>query len=981
MNDQMNTDATVPATTDPADKYSMQNIIFDKMSKNLKKIAAKPATLSLAVMTMLLLTACNSTGSNNGGGATPTKPTLVPVSTKPTSDVDVSLSTKTLDGEVLDIKHTITHKDSKTPRPISYNVSDAAYGESWEARTQLQADRSLLGTNIGLGVDKARAQGLDGSGVTVAVLDTGINNSTDVESSRIQKVGDRPRQGDIHGAEIARIMSGTKNGVASRANVVDATHNLTQPSVSSAMIEASKIASIINYSGGSTDISALDDKTLSFAKNNALYPATKAIKENGALLVQTTGNQGWGQPQSDALIAYLDPELTKGLIFVTATNTAKDRTMGSQDGKIWANKCGLAKDYCMAAPGWQAVKEGDTVYSSNGTSIAAPRVAGAAALVKQKYPWASNDVLRTILLTTADDLGDKESFGWGMLNVKTAINGPKQLPFGALNVNVQPGERGSVFSFSNDISGTGSLIKTGSATLNLDGANTFSGGLFVKEGDVNVNKTYSGVATATQKGTISGEGIVATAVAKQGGTVDFGEGLVVGNLISEKDGNVAVRLGDSGKQGRVAGDAKLAGNLNVVVYSKDQNTVADQHKDALLINKREGTFDTVKAPALFTPAVNYTDKGLDITLTKKDGSAVVATYMNRMSDTASRAVKSGGDNAYAASSNQEKATDTVKALYSNNNVDQVISSLYSMSDSVHGNSRNIAVIQAGDVSRQVQNNVAHLVKNNALNENNGFSFLANYTDGSTDWTPSSDTKGKSDLQAVSVGIAYKEGDMAFGVVASQHDSNWTESFNGVNMGKADTKTKGIQVHWAHQQPDNITVAVSAAGYDMNSDNERKNNLINDTTTSKANVDTRLYQAGVNFTKGFDVGSTKVAVQGGYRADLIKMDGYEEKNDIGYTLKDGKRNEVISVWTLDTTATKTFNTVIPVDASIGVGVEYDGSDRLISNGSWELDRARYKANGQLGMNVTNNIRATLDANYAKSGDYENLAGIVGLQFKF
>ena len=34
-----------------------------------------------------------------------------------------------------------------------------------------------------------------------------------------------------------------------------------------------------------------------------------------------------------------------------------------------------------------------------------------------------------------------------------------------------------------------------------------------------------------------------------------------------------------------------------------------------------------------------------------------------------------------------------------------------------------------------------------------------------------------------------------------------------------------------------------------------------------------------------------------------------------------------------------------------------------------------------MNVINNIRATLDANYAKSGDYENLAGTVGLQFKF
>lgn len=34
MNDQINVDATVPATTDPADKYSMQNIIFDEKLYN-----------------------------------------------------------------------------------------------------------------------------------------------------------------------------------------------------------------------------------------------------------------------------------------------------------------------------------------------------------------------------------------------------------------------------------------------------------------------------------------------------------------------------------------------------------------------------------------------------------------------------------------------------------------------------------------------------------------------------------------------------------------------------------------------------------------------------------------------------------------------------------------------------------------------------------------------------------------------------------
>ncbi len=62
-----------------------------------------------------------------------------------------------------------------------------------------------------------------------------------------------------------------------------------------------------------------------------------------------------------------------------------------------------------------------------GTSFSAPIVTGTAALL-QRYPWMSNDNLRTTLLTTAQDIGAvgvDSKFGWGLLDAGKAMNEPR----------------------------------------------------------------------------------------------------------------------------------------------------------------------------------------------------------------------------------------------------------------------------------------------------------------------------------------------------------------------------------------------------------------------------------------------------------------------------------------------------------------------------------------------------------------------------
>ena len=62
---------------------------------------------------------------------------------------------------------------------------------------------------------------------------------------------------------------------------------------------------------------------------------------------------------------------------------------------------------------------------ASGTSFAAPRVTGAAALVRHKFPNLTSPQLKQVLLQTATDLGDPgvdDVYGYGKLNIEGALS-------------------------------------------------------------------------------------------------------------------------------------------------------------------------------------------------------------------------------------------------------------------------------------------------------------------------------------------------------------------------------------------------------------------------------------------------------------------------------------------------------------------------------------------------------------------------------
>ncbi len=299
---------------------------------------------------------------------------------------------------------------------------------------------------------------------------------------------------------------------------------------------------VVNHSWGSP-FSPADEAELDIALSITgppVYTELKAIADNaiqyGMLHVWAAGNLTTANesPQT-APNAGLQSNLPRALAalepyWLTVVNLNKELTLSDV-----SMRCGFSKDWCLAAPGtdinssWVTGSiqtqnsvdldgniNGFTVtgdkpdlgYALNsGTSMAAPHVTGGLALLMERFPYLNNPQIRDVLLTTATDLGAPgvdDVYGWGLMNLKKAIDGPGQMRVDTV-VNMDRPAGGAIVwqggawdDWRNDISGPGRLEKTGIGWLRLSGNNSFAGatlkqgileldGINTLKGDVNVD--------------------------------------------------------------------------------------------------------------------------------------------------------------------------------------------------------------------------------------------------------------------------------------------------------------------------------------------------------------------------------------------------------------------------------------------------------------------------------------------------------------
>ncbi|MFH9726332.1 S8 family peptidase [Streptomyces sp. NPDC017254] len=283
-----------------------------------------------------------------------------------------------------------------------------------------------------IGAPKAWAEGFDGTGVKVAVLDTGIDpGHPDVKDRIVGSKSFVPGQAVLdengHGTHVASTVAGSgaasggaDKGVAPAADLlVGKVLGNDGYGQNSGIIEAmewakAEGASVVSMSLGDT---TPDDGT------DPMAQAVNALSaDGGPLFVIAAGNAY--DPGAISTPGSAEKALT-----VAAVDRSDARAPFSGQGPLVGNS-GLKPD--ISAPGVnitaaasQAVPGTTGMYRTmSGTSMATPHVAGVAAILKQWHPDWTGQQLKDALMSTSKQLPDYTPYemGTGRVDVPAAVD-------------------------------------------------------------------------------------------------------------------------------------------------------------------------------------------------------------------------------------------------------------------------------------------------------------------------------------------------------------------------------------------------------------------------------------------------------------------------------------------------------------------------------------------------------------------------------
>ena len=286
--------------------------------------------------------------------------------------------------------------------------------------------------------------GYTGSGVTVAVIDSGIDLDHPEFAGGLHP-GSRSLVGgsvdDIgrHGTFVAGIVGAARDGnvmhgIAFNSTILALRTDLPGTCPASCLYGQTELAAatsvavvegadIINYSLGGFGPTATNFR-------NALVSAANS----GALIVAAAGNEFDDDPVlavnpvNPAALVATEAALQGPMIAAGAYDT------GTNDIASFSNRAGVAQDYYLMAPGVGLVTTdvGGGYATVSGTSFAAPMIAGAAALLKERFPALTATQIVDILLVSATDLGAAGTdaiYGRGLMNLAAAA-----APLGTLSI-------------------------------------------------------------------------------------------------------------------------------------------------------------------------------------------------------------------------------------------------------------------------------------------------------------------------------------------------------------------------------------------------------------------------------------------------------------------------------------------------------------------------------------------------------------------
>ena len=292
------------------------------------------------------------------------------------------------------------------------NTIEGVYGTEYNNQVGLAQINAVTLNNYGH----------NGSGVKVAVVDTGIASSHAEFGRTIYGMdfgGSTNGYGSDengHGTHVASIIAGDRDGSGMRGVAYEATLydyrvandagslvglNNKIPVFNQHVVDNIKVSNN-SWASPNAEINEYSEATLRAAIPNTILAAKNAV-DNGTLFVFAAGNDSANHSNIWGGLGYRISELTDAWLTVVSVDPNNKETN-------YTNRCGIAASICVTAPGGGDSQSTIGIYAADndggyirlsGTSMAAPHVSGLAAALMSKFPSLTNKQIATRIKTTS----------------------------------------------------------------------------------------------------------------------------------------------------------------------------------------------------------------------------------------------------------------------------------------------------------------------------------------------------------------------------------------------------------------------------------------------------------------------------------------------------------------------------------------------------------------------------------------------------
>jgi subtilisin family serine protease len=320
---------------------------------------------------------------------------------------------------------TTTPTPTPTPTVINPTASPTAPAANYN---DAEYQRSNGATDIN--AITAYNVGVNGNGVTVAIVDSGLTAVGTEFSGRISSASKAfggnttVADEDGHGTSIAGVIAAARNGTDIQGIAWGATVMALRADTagSCAATDGCKfsdttLATAVDYArvnGAKVINLSLGGSSPNGQLSQAIQRATAA----GIIVVVAAGNDGTASPDVFAQIA--SSQAANGLVIIAGSHDATGAI------STFSDKAGTFGQYYLTALGEKvrSFNQSGADYLYSGTSYATPAIAAAIALLEQAFPTLTPAQIIDILYKSATDAGvagTDDVYGRGILNLTKAF--------------------------------------------------------------------------------------------------------------------------------------------------------------------------------------------------------------------------------------------------------------------------------------------------------------------------------------------------------------------------------------------------------------------------------------------------------------------------------------------------------------------------------------------------------------------------------